>query len=420
MLELIYKHIIDKNLEEIVEVLSDSIAKEHDKSNGNKNEQWKNNILNLIMALLLYRLGVDGIKIKSGEKEMGNFTETNDFKEVGSWKLKPNRSNKDGLEITFYKYYKNGYSTIINFDKFQSIFSKLIKGEIANANGDKHNAKDILLGYVFHLDDFVTTSERSGDLKKLSPDYSGDQRFRLFESIFKNIKDRAESEITREGLESKIHVQLAFGHNNGSGSYFFFHKTFEKFSTFGELKKIIKEPTEIMDKKEGLLSKMKSPERYGPMWAIFNDTDCPDYLKYVKEESEIWNIEKKVFFETENSNGDGSVYFMGAIPFISFEEMHLYLYLVGRINDEEDLNSLRKAIAFLSYYLFTISESTKESLEIMKKESERATLKKHYISDGLQGDNLLSLVTDTDAKHKEYVEKLLSSYTLNTTINNGR
>lgn len=426
MLELIYKHIIDKNIKEIVAVLSDALSSNGDKSKDEDSEQRKQNILNLIMALLLYHLKVDGIKIRYGEKEIGNFTEEKDFVKVGSWKVNPNKPlDIDGLEITSYEYYKDNDSAIVNFDEFSSIFPKLTNFEITKKNSNKHNAKDILLGYVFHLDDFVAVSEASDGFnklsaqekfEKLSKDYECDQRFRLFENIFKNIRDKAEPEIAREGLNDKIHVQLAFGHNNGSGSYFFFNKTFKDFSkasfAVDKLKQIIQKPTPIMEEKEeGLLFKMKTPQRYGPMWAIFTDSEYPDYLKYVKDESQIWETEKKVFFNTEHSNEDGSVYFMGAIPFISFEEMHLYLYLVGSINGEEDLKSLRKVIAFLSYYLVAISENTKKSLEIMKTESEKATLKKHYISEGLQGDNLLKLATKTDAAHKEYVEKLLNSFT---------
>lgn len=427
MFEIIYRNIIAKNLEGVLNNLLKTASQSQD-------NEIKKHIADLVMSLLLYHLQVDGLKISKDGDSVGfrNFIKNEDFIGINSWTVlsekdkKPSKFTSD-LKITLHKYClkKDKVNLTKSFEKlnsFENFLIKLIENKHKFGNdlfpSKTPVAKDVLLGYVFHLDDFVSEvmknnkGDGEGFLSKLGQDYENDQRFRLFEDIFKNIKKKAEKEIRRHNLTKKINVQFAFGYQNGGGSYFFFRETFKNFKKLKNLREMITDPNKIIKKGIGLLSNINQPNRYGAQWAIFTDNTVPSYLTYVVKKKNLWKIEKNAFFAKTPSTKMHSVYFMGAIPFFTFEEMCSFLYLEGIIGSDKDLNSLRKAIGFLNYYLFSIAEDTKNILEIMIKESEKTTLKKRYISDDLLGDKLLNLVDGKDKNNKKYVQKLLSSYRL--------
>lgn len=423
MFEIIYRNIIEKNLEEVLNNLLEAAFQQ--------DNEIKKHITDLVMSLLLYHLEVDGLKIKKDGNsfEFGNFIKDEDFIGINSWTVlskkdkKLNRSTSK-LKITLHKYcFKkdkvNLTESLKKLNSLENFLIKLIenKNKLCNDLSPSKTsvAKDVLLGYVFHLDDFVSEAmkndKRDGKdfLSKLGQDYGDDQRFRLFEDVFSNIKKKAEKEIERHNLREKINVQFAFGYQNGGGSYFFFQETFKKFQRSDDLKIMITNPNKIVEKGIGLLSNINQPKRYGAQWAIFTDDIFPNYLKYLTTNKELWKIEKSVFFTKRLRSHP---YFMGAIPFFTFEEMCSFLYLEGIIGSDEDLNSVRKAIGFLNCYLFSITEDTKNILGIMSKESEKTTLRKRYISDDLLGDKLLNLVDRKDNNHEKYVQNLLHSYPL--------
>lgn len=427
MFEIIYRNIIERNLEEVLNNLLETAFQSQDK-------EIKRHIADLVMSFLLYHLKVDGLKIKKDGNsfEFGNFIRDEDFIGINSWTVlsekdkKPDNFTSD-LKITLHKYcLKKGRvnltESLEKLNSFENLLTKLIenKNKLCNDHFPQTTSrdKDVLLGYVFHLDDFVSEAmknnkrEEEDFLNKLGQDYENDQRFRLFEDIFRNIKKKAEKEIERHNLRKKINVQFAFGYQNGGGSYFFFRETFKNFKKFDDLREMITDPNKIIKKGIGLLSNINRPERYGAQWAIFTDNTVPNYLGYVVKNKKLWKIEKSVFFTNTTSTISQPVYFMGAIPFFAFEEMCSFLYLEGIIGSDEELNTLREAIGFLNCYLFSIAEDTKNILGIMSKESEKTTLRKRYISDNLLGDKLLNLVDGKDKNHKEYVQKLLHSYLL--------
>jgi hypothetical protein len=445
MFNIIYKSIVESGSFEILpmtfhemlnnyEVREASLAKQvRAASNPNvkkeieeklhDHRETKKYISDLVMSMLLCYLDVDGLKIVHEDKELSNFTNEIHVK-VEPWRVCEKSKRLDsGISLCYSKY--SAVSVDNNHDidekKLNSLgqlFISLIKFAANSNNGiqrDSSISKDVLLGYVFHLDDFVMElrkrySANADFLTVLPKEYENDQRFRLFTTIFKNIKSKAETILSQLDLRDQVNVHFAFGHKNGAGSYFFFPTTLDKFAKdldSERLNEMIKNPSDILKSGVGLLAQMQAPARAGSLWTVFSDTEFSKHLNYVHTKKHLWEIEKKVFFT--NATQD-SKYLMAAIPFIAFEDMNVYVYLDGVLNSLENVDSIRKVIGLLSFYLFSIAESTKNTLALMSLEADRTALKKHFISSDLRGDQLLSLAVSGDKAHEDYTKKLLQSF----------
>ena len=169
---------------------------------------------------------------------------------------------------------------------------------------------------------------------------------------------------------------------------------------------MIKGPTHILSQGFGLLAQMGKEHRYGPLWVPFSETEAPECLNYVMRKLPVWEIEKNVFFPP----GVKKTYFMAALPFVSFDQMHAYLYVLGSFNSEAELDIIRNVLGTLSYYLFTAAETTKSLFRILINETEKASLKKHLISSDLLGDKLLNLAQDSGLEDFEYIDSLRKAF----------
>jgi len=417
-----YDYLINKDnhFTEFLDVLYNEaceLNKNGDLENKRKN---LNKINNLAVTLFLSYFDIDGINF---ENVGGNYIEYEYlYGDPNDGKIKKFEMNIDGIKII--KFIDN-FNEQISDEKFQTVLNKLSK--ILNINSVDNTMPDednVLRGYMFHLFEFIEenihednnhrksgiSNEKKEEIdeeirKSLKYKYENDLRFRLLISVFSKIKDK----ILTENIEDDhIKIEFAFKEKNGSGSYFYFPNTFTDFKDNEDMKKMKDIPEKLtLDKQQGLISILNEKNQFGSVWTIFNEDIPPTKFEYILKEKKIWDIEKYLFFPNINEN-NCNIIFIGAIPFIEFDNMYFSLFILGNFREgeiKEKLKEIRRKIGYISFYLYSISNEINNVINILKEESKKEILKKHFISESLQGKELLKGI-DFSNKQDPYIIKI--------------